>query len=130
MTAETDLTVSLRSLNPGARHGEFVFVVVDDARADALDYEARVREVEGVSLVMRREDADAAGLSYDFVAAWITLAVHSSLAAVGLTAALTTALAERRISCNVIAGYHHDHLLVPLHRADDALVVLRKLSSR
>ena len=130
MTAETDLTVLLRSLNPGVRHGEFVYVVVDDARADALHYEARVHEVEGVSLVMRREDADAAGLPYDFVAAWITLAVHSSLAAVGLTAALTTALAERRISCNVIAGYHHDHLLVPLYRADDALVVLRKLSSR
>ena len=130
MTAETDITVLVRSLNPGVRHGEFVYVVVDDAHADTLDYEARVHEVEGVSLVMRREDADAAGLPYDFVAAWITLAVHSSLAAVGLTAALTTALAERRISCNVIAGYHHDHLLVPLHRADDALVVLRKLSSR
>ena len=100
------------------------------AVADTLVYEARVREAEGVSLVMQRADADAAGLTYDFVAAWITLAVHSSLAGIGLTAAVAAALTERRISCNVIAGYHHDHLLVPIHRADDALVTLRTLSGR
>ncbi len=130
MSGETDLAVLIRALKPAVRHGEFVFVVVDDELVDTLSYEARIRETEGISLVMRRADADAAGLSYDFVGAWITLAVHSSLAAIGLTAAVASALAERRISCNVIAGYHHDHLLVPLHRADDALGALRKLSAR
>jgi hypothetical protein len=34
------------------------------------------------------------------------------------------------VPCNVIAGYHHDHLLVPAEQADVALRVLRKLSSR
>ena len=130
MTGETDLALLLRALDPGVRPGEFVYVVVADSLADTLPYEARVRESEGVSLVMRRADADEAGLSYDFVAAWITLAVHSSLAAIGLTAAVAATLAERRISCNVVAGYHHDHLLVPRHRADDALVALRKLAGR
>ena len=130
MSGETDLAVLLRALNPTVRHGEYVYVVVDIAVADTLVYEARVREAEGVSLVMQRADADAAELRYDFVAAWITLAVHSSLAGIGLTATVAAALTERRISCNVIAGYHHDHLLVPIHRADDALVTLRTLSGR
>jgi hypothetical protein len=77
---------------------------------------------------MRRSDADAAGLPYDFVACWITLTVHSDLEAVGLTAAFATALGERGISCNVIAGLHHDHLLVPVERKDDALKALRRLA--
>ena len=41
-----------------------------------------------------RDVADANGLSYDYVAAWITLQVHSSLAAVGLTASFSAALAQ------------------------------------
>ncbi len=59
----------------------------------------------------------------------ITLQVHSSLLAVGLTAAVAAALAAVDISCNVIAGYFHDHLLVPVERAADALDVLRSLQA-
>ena len=94
----------------------------------AADILASVHEPEGWSLVLRRDDADTAGLTYDYVAAWITLRVYSSLAAVGLTAAVSSALAEAGISCNVIAGHHHDHLLVPHHEADRALDILRGLS--
>lgn len=79
---------------------------------------------------MRQEQADRAGLAYDFVAAWITLRVHSALHAVGLTATVSTALAAGGISCNVVAGHHHDHLLVPVDRAHDALLILRELSGR
>ena len=79
-------------------------------------------------MVLRKEDADRLGLDYDYVAGWITLTVQSSLAAVGLTAAVSTALAEAGISCNVVAGYHHDHLLVPADRLDDALAALRRLA--
>ena len=56
--------------------------------------------------------------------AWLTLEVHSSLESVGLTAAVSARLAARGIACNVIAGYHHDHLLVPVARADDAIEAL------
>ena len=56
--------------------------------------------------------------------------MHSALDAVGLTAAVAGALAEAGISCNVLAGAHHDHLLVPVDRADDALVALAQLRDR
>ncbi|WP_395638578.1 ACT domain-containing protein [Pseudolysinimonas sp.] len=127
MSGVTDLEELIHSLRPEPRDGEFV-VVVSDGRD--LDVQAVIREDEGTTLVLRREDADAAGLAYDFVAAWITLTVHSDLAAVGLTAAVSTALADAGISCNVLAGFHHDHLLVPADRRDDALEVLGALTEQ
>jgi hypothetical protein len=130
MTGMSDLDELLASLDPVARDGEFVVVSVSPEHAARLAAEARLHEDEGVTVVLRREDADAAGLAYDFVAAWITLTVHSDLAAVGLTAAFATALADAGISCNVLAGYHHDHLLVPADRRDDALEVLGALTER
>ncbi len=55
--------------------------------------------------------------------------MHSSLEAVGLTAAVSAALTEAKISCNVLAGFHHDHLLVPVADAERALEVLHELSA-
>ena len=107
--------------------GRFVFVTGRDDLADrAL---ATVDEPEGLSLVVPEDVARDAGLPAGFVAAWLTLRVHSSLAAVGLTAAVAEALAKRAIPCNVIAGYHHDHLLVPAERADDAVQAIEALRS-
>jgi hypothetical protein len=64
-----------------------------------------------------------------FRAAWITLSVYSDLHAVGLTAAVAAALASEGISCNVVAALRHDHLFVPVDRADDALTVLERLQA-
>ena len=129
MPGERDLHTLLASMEPVRRPGAFVFVVVpDDALLDALAPEATIREPEGLTAVVRREQADALGLPYDYIAAWITLRVHSALDAVGLTAAVSTALARAGISCNVIAGYHHDHLLVPADRAPAALEALSDLA--
>jgi len=127
MAGISDLDELLRSMEPKVLPGEYVFVGVDDAQVGDLAYSALVREDEGVSLVVLRSVADQAGLSYDFVASWITLTVHSDLHAVGLTAAFATALGRRGISCNVIAGLHHDHVLVPVDRTGDALDALRGL---
>ena len=87
------------------------------------------REAEGVSVILPLADAVAAGLSIDFEAAWITLNVESSLAAVGLTAAVSAALAGEGISCNVVAACRHDHLFVPVERVGDAMRVLLNLTS-
>ncbi|HMS37878.1 MAG TPA: ACT domain-containing protein [Arachnia sp.] len=126
MTGETDLTVLLSGLDARVREGEFVFATTE---LD-LPAEARIVEREGTTLVLRRADAEAAGVGFEAVFAWITLEVHSSLAAVGLTAAVSSALADAGISCNMLAGYYHDHLLVPTDRAAEALGVLGALSSR
>ena len=88
-----------------------------------------VAEPEGRTLVLPRERAASLGLAYGFVASWITLRVHSSLDAVGLTAAVATALAAEGISANVVAGYYHDHVFVPWVRASDALDALRALGA-
>lgn len=118
----------LATLQVQARPDEYVFVAapVPDPRLAALA-QAVVHEAEGPSYVLRREDADALGLRYGFVAAWLTLGVHSALEAVGLTAAVARALAERAIPCNVLAGFHHDHLLVAAARRDEALAALAAL---
>jgi hypothetical protein len=85
---------------------------------------ASIVEAEGRTLVLRRHEADQAGLPYEFVAGWITLEVRSALHAVGLTSAVAAALGEARISCNVLAGYHHDYLLVAYDRVEEATEVL------
>lgn len=87
-------------------------------------------EGEGGSLVVEQAVADEAGLPYEGTFAWITLQVHSSLQAVGLTAAVSSALAEKGVPCNMLAGFYHDHILVPSDRVIDALAVLQNLSQR
>lgn len=128
MPPETDLARMLAGLQVCVREGEYVFVTRADADAALASLaQASVREEEGIAYVLSRSDADAHRLSYDFRAAWLTLGVHSALHAVGLTAAVSTALAARGIACNVLAGFHHDHLLVPAERRDEALAALAEL---
>jgi hypothetical protein len=124
---ERDLDKLIAKMSPELQAGEFVFVSAGPSDAPAVEVFASVREREGLSLVVTREDADARGLSYDYVAAWITLTVESAPDAVGLTAAVSGTLADAGISCNVIAGARHDHLLVPVQRAADAMAVLDEL---
>lgn len=130
MNANRGLHGLLARMSPQRRPGTYVFVVVAKGEPiPKVEVFASVVEAEGVSLVLSREDADVAGLAYDFLAGWITLGVHSKVSDIGLTAAVSAALADAGISCNVIAGYHHDHLLVPVERLVEALDVLRRLSA-
>lgn len=129
MTGEKDLQTLLATLHPELRDGEYVYVLWPHGRPLEAGIEAAVREAEGLTVVLPRAVADNLGLHYDFVAAWITLQVHSELEAVGLTAAVGKALMDARISCNVLAGFHHDHLLVPVADAARAVEVLADLSA-
>ncbi|MHB8394142.1 MAG: ACT domain-containing protein [Candidatus Dormibacteria bacterium] len=128
--SEANLDVLLAELSPRRRPGQYVFVAADETKpvADSAVL-ASVVEPEGLSLVMTRRDAERAGLPYDFVAGWVTLEARSALDAVGLTAAVAVALSEAGISCNILAGYHHDHLLVPYERVEEAIDTLLKLSA-
>src|SRR4051812_30032266 len=128
MSGEKDLQTLLATMHPVRRGGEFVYVLWPHGKPLAGAIMAAVREAEGLTVVMPRAEADGLGLRYDFVGAWLTLEVHSSLEAGGLTAAVSAALTEAKISCNVLAGFHHDHLLVPVAEADRALEVLHELA--
>jgi N-acetylglutamate synthase-like GNAT family acetyltransferase len=131
VSGEANLEALLAGLSPRWRPGEYVFVVADTNKPVADEaIMASIVEAEGRSLVLRRHDADQAGLPYEFVAGWITLEVFSALHAVGLTSAVAAAVGEAGISCNVIAGYHHDHLLVAYERVEEAIEVLERLSGR
>ena len=128
MSGETNLKKLIREMTPRLNEGEYIFATVKDLssinREDTL---GEFKEAEGVTVVMRKDKADARQLSYDYVASWITLTVHSSLDAVGLTAAFSTELAKHAISCNVVAGYHHDHIFVNKNDAKQAMEVLTKM---
>ncbi len=114
----------LRTLRVERRPGTFRFVDLADVPPGAVVH-ATVTESEGTTAIAEvgaLGAPEATGAA--FTAAWLTVGVHSALDAVGLTAALSGALAEAGIACNVLAGLHHDHLLVPVHEADRAIAVL------
>lgn len=130
VTAEKDLRVLLSNLRPELRPGRYVYATVPDGvLPDAVAPVVTVRETEGLTLVLPEAEAAAAGLPYTYAAGWVTLRVHSALEAVGLTAAVSLALTDAGISCNVVAGFHHDHLFVPYERAAEAVTVLERLAA-
>ena len=85
------------------------------------------KEEEGNTIIIKKELANSLQLEYSFVAAWITLTVHSSLEAVGLTAAFSSALSDAGISCNVVAAFYHDHIFVDKKDVEKAMAILGKL---
>lgn len=131
MSGLVELNALLKSLSPVLQEGEFVFCTCSQAslpRLGEIHPVGTFCEAEGITLILPRKEADTLGLSYDSVFCMITLSVHSSLQAVGLTAAVSTALAKHGISANVVAAYFYDHVFVPKHCAQSSLKVLRALS--
>ncbi len=129
MSGETNLDSILRGLSPRLNVGQYVYVQVTGSVPDCANPVVTVREREGLTLVLDQQQADELGLPYTFVAAWITLQVGSALEAVGLTAAVSRALADLGISANVVAGFSHDHVFVPYQCADDAMRALAALTT-
>jgi GNAT superfamily N-acetyltransferase len=124
----THLPSLLSGLDPHLHDGAYVFASVPaDAVLDVAPI-ASMAEDEGRTVVLPEADALRLGLAHEYRCAWITLRVASSLAAVGLLARVTAALARRGMSVNPVAGFHHDHLFVPHDRATDAMAALRELS--
>lgn len=129
MSGEKDLFTLLQNMEPELQPGQYVFVSAkQELPIKPAQILATFREKEGTTYVLEKSLADKLQLSYDYVAGWITLNVHSALEAVGLTAAFANALAEEGISCNVMAGYYHDHIFVDEKEAAKAIDVLHALS--
>ena len=126
---ESDLNKLIKGLSPKLNDGEYVFTSIKNI--DLLNTSEVIctfKEKEGFTLILERSRADQLGLRYNFIASWITLEVHSSLNAVGLTSLFTTELADNAISCNVIAGYYHDHIFVSTKDSLKTLGILKHLS--
>jgi hypothetical protein len=132
MTGEKKLQKLLRTLAPGLHDDLYVFCRVEGAHyGDYATAEpiATFMETEGMTLVLKKNTADRLNLPYSSVFRYISLDVHSSLEAVGLTAAVSAKLAEHGISANIIAAYTHDHLFVPANRGEEALHLLQEFNS-
>lgn len=134
---ETDLAVMLDTLTVSRRDGvrhvvnlsleQWSRCVDDGGLPPGVDAVISEPGEGAVTVVCRGEDLVARGWQSTFHAVWLTLDVHSSLLAVGLTAAVSAALARADIPANMIAGFHHDHILVPEDRADEAVACLHQL---
>lgn len=127
MTGQSDLMTLLKTMEPVLATEPYGFVSVE-ALPEGLVPFALVAETEGLTMVAIRDALLAAGVNAPQDWARISLTIHSDLAAVGLTAAISAALAAQGISANVIAGYYHDHVFVPWARRDDALAALQGLA--
>jgi len=131
MTGETNLHKLLATMQPQLQEGEYVFCTLPHRQP--IDFSiviAFFREAEGNTIVIPRGHADKLGLAYSYVASWITLTIHSSLDAVGLTAAFSAALGNAGISCNVWAAFYHDHIFVAEKDAAKAIQILNDLSAK
>ena len=131
MSAITDLNSLLKSLAPIRVPGSYAYLCLDYGSPAIAELApaaiAQFREAEGLTLIVDADLAATHSHNILFRCAWIRLEVNSALDAVGLTAAVSSALGTNGISCNVIAASHHDHLFVPLDDADKALRVLSEV---
>jgi uncharacterized protein len=127
---EQDLLKLCASLKPIVAPAVYVYCSFPDfvlpVGVSAL---CTIRESEGLTAIVERADARRLRLAYVYDARLITLSVHSSLNAVGFIKVISSKLADAGIPCNVIAGYYHDHILVPVERTDEAMDRLREIAA-
>jgi hypothetical protein len=132
VSGQTHLATLLKSIKPIKVKGEFVFITVENGQYgqfQLLNPKAMFIEEEGMTLVIAKQLAEQHGYTYESIFSCITLTVHSSLDAVGLTAAISNKLKEKGISANVIAGFYHDHIFVQTEKSEQALAALNEFNA-
>lgn len=129
MSGETDLKKLLSLLSAELAEGTYVFSTVKNATYPInITPKMVFEEAEGTTLILLKDDAEKAGLVYDFPCRMITLNIHSSLEAVGFIAHIASELAAKGMGVNPVSGFYHDHLFVPANRANEAMSILKEIS--
>lgn len=129
MSGIKDLDILLSNMEPVLDEGDFVFCTSPNfswGNISQFNPIGVFYEKEGMTLILSKKEADDQEVPYESVYKLISLNIHSSLDAVGLTAAFSTKLAENNISANVVAAYYHDHIFVPAQKAELAMTVLNE----
>ena len=131
MAGEKHLQILLKSVKPKLDSREFVFCTMGYSQVKQVDLKpvCRFEEKEGLTLILEKSEAENNNINYTYPCKMITLDIHSSLEAVGFLAAITAKLAEQEISVNTVSAYYHDHLFVPLAKADLAMKILESMAS-
>ncbi len=123
-------------LKPEAKEGKCYYGTFPETSLMALAgyvgyFVAIVREKEGITAVFSEDALESLRLyaqkKFEGPFCLITFSAATSLNATGITAAASSALAKERIPANVIAGYYHDHVLVPHGMKEKALKILAAL---
>jgi hypothetical protein len=132
MVGKIDLHALLAGMSPRLLPDVFVFATLPPGSPVPARIEPVMifRESEGVTLILEEGEARKAGIAGTFRSRMITLEIHSSLDAIGFLGAITTRLAMARISVNPVSAFHHDHLFVPVDRAEEVLLILEQLASQ
>ena len=130
-TGELNLRTLLATMKPILDQETYVFITTTqpiDQALLSLQPQMVFREAEGLTIITSKTIAETHGFNdHVFPSKKLSLAVHSSLEAVGLLAAITSRFAESGISTNVVSGYFHDHIFVPLGREEDSMRVLGEM---
>jgi hypothetical protein len=128
-TGESDLLTLIAQMSPSLDDQVWAFVSVGEVSREYVAEHALAtfRETEGTTLIVPWDRAEEFDVCSEPMAR-ITLNIHSSLEAVGLTAAVSQALASEAISANVVAGFYHDHIFVPQTAGERAVACLTLLS--
>ena len=129
-TGESDLLTLIAQMSPSLDDQIWAFVSVGEVSSEYVAEHALAtfRETEGTTLIVPWERAEEFDICSEPMAR-ITLNIHSSLEAVGLTAAVSQALASEAISANVVAGFYHDHIFVPQTAGERAVACLTLLAA-
>jgi hypothetical protein len=129
MRGETNLKNLIAEMHPTLAESPYVFCTIDPETAPGgiINPLGTFREAEGISIIITQPQAVDADLPFDSTWACITLAVHSSLKAVGFLATVVDQLARAGISVNPVSGYYHDHLFVPWESRRNAIDLLEAM---
>jgi hypothetical protein len=130
VSGETDLRKLLSSMKPSLSGERYVFVSLTKTMGElsGITPWALISEDEGTTVIIEKGKAESNALPYQGAFRRITLTVHSSLEAVGLTAAVSAKLTSYGISANVVAAFFHDHIFVPEDKAEQTMQALQELA--